>query len=1116
MPGTAGGTDTTQTSVGINGATSATNDNVATNNTTSATVNLIDAVNDSTTTPFATATSLNVLSNDQTNGTTAATTTNVTLTQTVAPTPGSTFNAATGDFSVPNTAAPGVYTVTYQICTNPAVTPAACDTATATITVGAALIDAINDPAVSISSATGGTVPNVVSNDTVFGSATPNAVIGTNVTLLPTLTGAPAGVAINTSTGAITVPTSTVPGVYTVGYTICIVPAVIPAVCDSATVTITVTAAINPVLEIGSAVAGVASTPITNVRSNDTVNGAPATSINSTIALDSTGPVLPVGMTLNTTTGAINTTAATPPGIYGVKYQLCDLNTPANCASVMDTVTVAAAINPVLETGSAVAGTASTPITNVRTNDTVNGAPATSINSTIALDPTGPALPVGMSLNTTTGAISTSAATPQGVYSVKYQLCDLNTPVNCASVTDTVTVSASPVLTVTKTVSQTPLAIGSPGQFYTIRIAVSNGPTIAAITIADTLPAGITTNGPITIVGGSLSGCPGAGALNLNGCSIAPNVPNGNIDITVPVAVGAAAMGTTAVNSATVSGGGDPTCPAAAHCTGTVSTPVLSPDMQVVPNTVLPNPVVGVPYPAGQTITCTNGSTIPAANAFCTVTDLPPGLISTCNPVSPVTSLAPAGTIVCTISGTPTTSAPINANVVTGADGDTVPTNNNGVITSKPATGLLVTKTASANPLKIGGTNQFYTISIAITNGPTPEPIVLSDNFGAGITSSGPVSITGGTFRAGTCGAASGSGATTLSGCTIEAGVVGTLYITVPINISEEAEGPTGGNNTVIASGGGDPTCPQAANCIGSTGNIAVEYSDLGSLFIRKVADKANAEIGDVVTYQLTVRSTKIRGAAVVNDKLPLGFTLISKTVRVSTGGSYVAAPDPVGAPGPNLAFSINIPAKNQDVVIEYKVRIGLGADRGDGVNSAQALMRNYNLQSMIAKAKVKVTGGVFTREACIVGKVYADCNGNGVQDEKDTGIAGVKLFMENGTTITTDENGQFSLCGVRAVTHVLKIDSTSLPAGSKLGITSNRNMGDPNTLFVDVLAGQIHQAEFRVEGCSAPTGSQKGPATPQSTVVQQGGGVQFDSSQPSSMGLTPTRPIAPAKDGEK
>jgi uncharacterized repeat protein (TIGR01451 family) len=383
------------------------------------------------------------------------------------------------------------------------------------------------------------------------------------------------------------------------------------------------------------------------------------------------------------------------------------------------------------------------------------------------------------------------------------------------------------------------------------------------------------------------------------------------------------------------------------------------------------------------------------------------------------------------------------------------------------------------------------------------------------------VTITGGTFVAGTCSAASSSGATTLSGCTIEAGVAGTVYINVPINVSEAAEGPTGGNNIVTASGGGDPGCPSAGNCIGSTGDIAVVYSDLGALFIRKVVDKSTAEIGDVLTYQLTVRTTKVKGAAVVNDKLPLGFSLISNSVRVSTGAGLVAASNPVGAPGPNLAFSINIPAKNQDVIIEYKVRVGMGADRGDGVNTAQASMRDYNLQSMVARAKVKVTGGVFTREACIVGKVYADCNGNNLQDEKELGIANVKLYLENGTTITTDENGQYSMCGVRAITHVLKIDGVTLPAGSVLGITSNRNVGDPNTLFVDVLAGQLHNADFRVESCTpgliqSIEERAKGAVRVTPVPILTGDGVQFDSSKPNANGVSMPLPVAPSKEGVK
>ncbi|MEO6291397.1 MAG: hypothetical protein ABIO88_02110, partial [Burkholderiaceae bacterium] len=87
--------------------------------------------------------------------------------------------------------------------------------------------------------------------------------------------------------------------------------------------------------------------------------------------------------------------------------------------------------------------------------------------------------------------------------------------------------------------------------------------------------------------------------------------------------------------------------------------------------------------------------------------------------------MAPGGTIVCTISGTPTTTTQINAKVVTGADGDTVATNNEGVIVSKLLPGLNVTKTVSVNPLIIGATDQYYSISIAVTNGPTTAPIVL-------------------------------------------------------------------------------------------------------------------------------------------------------------------------------------------------------------------------------------------------------------------------------------------------------------------------------------------------------------------------------------------------------
>ena len=128
-------------------------------------------------------------------------------------------------------------------------------------------------------------------------------------------------------------------------------------------------------------------------------------------------------------------------------------------------------------------------------------------------------------------------------------------------------------LTVTKTASQASLVVGQAGQFYTINIAVASNATTAAISLADVLPTGITTSGNITATGGVLSGCPSAGATSLAGCSIAPGAAIGNIVITVPVSVGPTTV-SPSINTVAATGGGDPTCPAGANCTGTVTTPI--------------------------------------------------------------------------------------------------------------------------------------------------------------------------------------------------------------------------------------------------------------------------------------------------------------------------------------------------------------------------------------------------------------------------------------------------------------------------------------------------------------------------------------------------------------
>jgi uncharacterized repeat protein (TIGR01451 family) len=285
---------------------------------------------------------------------------------------------------------------------------------------------------------------------------------------------------------------------------------------------------------------------------------------------------------------------------------------------------------------------------------------------------------------------------------------------------------------------------------------------------------------------------------------------------------------------------------------------------------------------------------------------------------------------------------------------------------------------------------------------------------------------------------------------------------------------------------GDDVVAGEATNCVAANGFNTLTGTNMESgktcasivvqtgLFLEKRVNLTKAEIGDSVEYSLRVKSVGGKTNNVtITDNLPLGFKLIEGTVKIIRGGVISAAQNPAGSPGPSLVFNVGTVANKEVVEIRYRVRLGVGADLGDGINKAQA-KAPYANSSLVATAKVLVTRGVFTREACVIGKVFVDCNQNKVQDKcemgsKDAcepGIPGVRLYMEDGTNITTDENGQYSICGVRAINHVMQVDMTTMPVGSRMGITSNRNLGDGVSLLMNIKAGELYRADFIESSC--------------------------------------------------
>lgn len=245
--------------------------------------------------------------------------------------------------------------------------------------------------------------------------------------------------------------------------------------------------------------------------------------------------------------------------------------------------------------------------------------------------------------------------------------------------------------------------------------------------------------------------------------------------------------------------------------------------------------------------------------------------------------------------------------------------------------------------------------------------------------------------------------------------------------------------------------------------DIPVDVGAAGGLFIQKAASKAVAELGDFVNYTVTLNNntgTLLKGS-VIHDRLPAGFAYVRGSARLN--GAALA--DPVGGLGPSLDFGVGAVAPGIQSALSYRVRIGAGSDAGDGVNSAQ--MSSDLTLSNVATVKVQVTGGVFSDKAYLAGKVYADCNANRLQDANEPGISGVRLYLDNGTFAVTDSEGKYSLYGLTPRTHVIKVDSASLPDGAVLQILDNRQAGDAASRFVDLRNSELQRADFAVVGCN-------------------------------------------------
>jgi uncharacterized repeat protein (TIGR01451 family) len=205
------------------------------------------------------------------------------------------------------------------------------------------------------------------------------------------------------------------------------------------------------------------------------------------------------------------------------------------------------------------------------------------------------------------------------------------------------------------------------------------------------------------------------------------------------------------------------------------------------------------------------------------------------------------------------------------------------------------------------------------------------------------------------------------------------------------------------------------------------------SITITKTTPTVNVSRGQLVPYTITVANgigVNLSDVAVV-DRYPAGFRYVPNSARLDG-----VAAEPT-ASGRELTWrGLNVTPTGRHT-LQLLLAVGSGVGEGEFVNRAQALNAlTGRTLSGEASATVRIVPNADFDCTDVFGKVFDDANRNGIQDNGERGIPGVRLATARGLLAVTDQQGRFHItCAVtpneaRGSNFVLKLDDRTLPSG--------------------------------------------------------------------------------------
>ena len=215
--------------------------------------------------------------------------------------------------------------------------------------------------------------------------------------------------------------------------------------------------------------------------------------------------------------------------------------------------------------------------------------------------------------------------------------------------------------------------------------------------------------------------------------------------------------------------------------------------------------------------------------------------------------------------------------------------------------------------------------------------------------------------------------------------------------------------------------------------HIPLDPSLTGLVTITKTTPMVNVTRGQMVPYTLTFRSSwtiDLPGVNVI-DRYPVGFKYIEGSARLD--GQPL---EPELIDGELIWRDLTLTAEGEHS-IELLLAPGAGLVEGEYTNRAQThLALTGEALSQEASATVRLVPDPTFDCTDVTGKVFNDNDRNGIQNDDEPGLQGVRLVTPTGLAALTDQHGRFHItCAVtphdgRGSNFMLKLDDRTLPSG--------------------------------------------------------------------------------------